>query len=186
MRPAVAFFLLAAGGVAAYALVGAQSASAQSGSEATGDPNLTEHSNPNVLSPQQILVAARNAGFDDSSILTAVAIALAESGGDANAYNPESDYFARHKIDGTGKGSVGLWQIFQYAHPEFANLNLRDPNANASAAFSVSSGGSNFFPWSTFGNGAYRAHLDAAQAAYDAANQVPTLGIPCGGCVQCG
>jgi hypothetical protein len=65
---------------------------------------------------------ASNAGFSGDDLDTAVAIALAESGGDPEAYNPETEA-------GTapGRGSYGLWQIYQTAHPEYDSATLFDP-----------------------------------------------------------
>jgi hypothetical protein len=106
-----------------------------------------------------IAVYAKNAGFTGADLLTAVAVALAESGGDPNAYNPET-------AAGTpeGLGSYGLWQIYLKAHPEFQGQNLFDPQTNANAAYSVyRAAGNSFRPWSTYLNGAYTAHLDEAE-----------------------
>lgn len=109
-------------------------------------------------SPVALAHFAADAGFSGEDLVTAVAVALAESGGDPSAYNPEVKA-------GTpaGKGSFGLWQIYLKAHPEFSDLNLYDPEQNAVAAFRVySNSGRSFSPWSTFKNGAYLAHLDNA------------------------
>lgn len=116
-----------------------------------------------------IVQAARNAGFSGDDLVTAVAIAYAESGGNRYSYNPESAYFARHNIDGTNLGSYGLWQIFLYAHPEFNDWDLYDPEMNAKAAYSVyQAAGNTFTPWSTFNSGAYTAHLDKATSEVNA------------------
>jgi Lysozyme like domain len=104
----------------------------------------------------QLIALAAGAGFVGDDLTTAVSIALAESGGDPNAYNPE-----RAANTPQGYGSFGLWQIYLKAHPEYKGQNLFDPQLNASAAFAVySSAGNSFRPWSTFGNGAYLAHVD--------------------------
>jgi hypothetical protein len=104
----------------------------------------------------QLIALAAGAGFVGDDLTTAVSIALAESGGDPNAYNPE-----RAANTPQGAGSFGLWQIYLKAHPEYKGQNLFDPQLNASAAFAVySSAGNSFRPWSTFGNGAYLAHVD--------------------------
>lgn len=109
------------------------------------------------LAITQLLGLAANAGFSGSDLQTAVAIALAESGGDPSAYNPER---AAGAVE--GHGSFGLWQIYLNAHPEFAGLNLIDPQTNAGAAYSVyASAGNSFRPWSTFKNGAYLTNMDA-------------------------
>jgi len=116
------------------------------------------------LSAAQIAQLAAAAGFSGDDLATAVAIALAESGGNPKAYNPETAARAPE-----GQGSYGLWQIFLKAHPEFAGQDLTDPATNAAAAFSVySAAGQSFTPWSTFGNGAYQTYLSQAQGAVNA------------------
>jgi hypothetical protein len=110
--------------------------------------------------PSQIATLADNAGFSGNDLAIAIAVALAESGGNPNAYNAET-------AAGTpkGKGSFGLWQIYLNAHPEFAGQNLYDPQTNANAAFSVySKSGGNFQAWSTFKSGAYTNYIDVANA----------------------
>lgn len=114
-----------------------------------------------ILSVAQLLGLAANAGFVGPDLDTAVAVALAESGGNPTAYNPEKAAGAVQ-----GKGSFGLWQIYITAHPEFAGENLLDPQTNAAAAYSIyAAAGNSFSPWSMFKNGAYEAQLAAVQAA---------------------
>jgi hypothetical protein len=116
------------------------------------------------LSAIDIAGFAQNAGFTGVDLVTAVAIAIAESGGDPNAYNPETK--AKAPVN---KGSYGLWQIYLNKHPEYANSNLYDPQTNANAAFAVySAAGNSFSPWSTFGGGQYQAYLDQANSAVEA------------------
>lgn len=102
-----------------------------------------------ALTPNQIAQLAYNAGFRGSALRMAVAVALAESGGNPNAYNPES-------AAGTarGSGSRGLWQIYGTAHP-WANSDIAfNPVFNAQAAYRVyKEAGNSFHPWSTFNNG---------------------------------
>lgn len=117
------------------------------------------------MSGQSIATYAQNAGFSGVDLVTAVAIAFAESGGDPNAYNPETAAGAPQ-----GQGSYGLWQIYLAAHPEFQGQNLYDPQTNANAAYSIySAAGSSFSPWSTFGSGAYTNFVSQAN------NQVSQL-----------
>jgi hypothetical protein len=111
----------------------------------------------------QIAQVAANAGFSGPDLATAVAIALAESGGNPAAYNREPG--AR---GGTpqGQGSYGLWQIYLKKHPEFAGQNLFDPQTNANAAFSIYSRRGGFSDWATYSvTGTYRDFLSTAQAA---------------------
>ena len=114
------------------------------------------------LTYDQLLTLAQGAGFPPGDDVTAAAIALAESGGNQNAYNPETAAGAS-----AGMGSYGLWQIYRTAHPEFTIENLYDARTNASAAFTVYlQAGRSFNPWSTFKSGAYLAYVpDAAQYA---------------------
>jgi len=105
----------------------------------------------------QIVALAAGAGFSGDDLITAVSIALAESGGNPQAYNPE-----RQAGTAQGYGSFGLWQIYLKKHPEFAGTNLFDPQTNASAAFAVyRQAGGSFQPWSTFKSGAYLAYAGA-------------------------
>lgn len=129
----------------------------------SGNPVL-DYSGLAVLQPSDIAALASSAGFVGSDLITAVAVALAESGGNPNAYNAETAAGAP-----TGKGSYGLWQIYLNAHPEFAGDNLYDPAANANAAYSIySASGGSFRAWSTFKSGAYQAFLDSANAGVNA------------------
>src|SRR5271157_3920957 len=117
------------------------------------------------LSPAQIAQYAAAAGFTGSDLLTAVDIALAESGGNPAAYNPET-------AAGTpqGQGSYGLWQVYLKMHPEFAGVNLADPQTNANAAYSIYAIAGGFHPWSTYTSGEYGLYESpavlAAVAAY--------------------
>lgn len=119
------------------------------------------------LSIQEIARHAKAAGFSGADLITAVAIALAESrGGDPRAYNPE---IAASGGTPEGKGSYGLWQIYLKVHPEFEGWNLYDPASNAIAAYSVyKAAGQSFRPWSTFKFGQYQAHLSSVQGAISA------------------
>jgi hypothetical protein len=107
--------------------------------------------NATILTPAQIAYYAQNAGFTGQNLIIAVAIALAESSGNQNAYNPE--------------GSYGLWQIYLNDHPEYAGVNLYDPQTNANAAFAIFSAAGGFSPWSTYNSGKYQAYLTPAASA---------------------
>lgn len=126
----------------------------------------TQMSTPQIpasgkLNPQQIAALAQNAGFTSNDLATAVAIALAESGGNSSAYNPETAAGAAQ-----GKGSYGLWQIYLTAHPEYTAAQLLDPQTNANAAYSIyQAAGNDFTPWSTYNSGAYMNYAAQATAA---------------------
>lgn len=113
------------------------------------------------LSPEQIARHAHDAGFRGEDLTIAVAVALAESGGDPRAHN-----------DVPPDNSYGLWQINMLGalgparRREFgleSNRELFDPAENAKAANRISGDGRSWTPWSTYTNGAYRQYLDEAR-----------------------
>jgi len=109
-----------------------------------------------VISDAQIAQVARNAGLDGCGGLSLggwVAIALAESGGDTNAHNPD------------GEDSRGLWQINMDAHASWvAGRDLYDPNFNAEAAkYVCDSQGPT--AWSVYSNNLYLQYLARGNAA---------------------
>lgn len=112
------------------------------------------------LSMAQILQLAQAAGFAGADLVTAGAVAMAESSGNPNALGDTTI--------GSGTGSFGLWQINADAHPEYGPnfAQLYNPATNAAAAYAIySAAGNRFTPWSTFNNGAYVAYLSQAQGA---------------------
>lgn len=119
----------------------------------------TQAPTPGRLSPVAIAQLASNAGFSGKDLVTAVAIALAESGGNPGVVGD---------LNITPGGSVGLWQINLRWHPEYTAAMLTDPQTNADAAYAVyRAAGDSFRPWSTFKSGAFTANLDAAQSGAD-------------------
>lgn len=131
------------------------------------------------LSAAEIAVFARNAGFQGNDLTTAVAIALAESGGNPSSKGDKTtgakNYGGKNLPVGTPT-SYGLWQIHWTVHPEVLNgadpSILLDPQENACAAFTVFKE-QGFNAWSTFGNqpghnNAYSAHLDDATTGVNA------------------
>jgi hypothetical protein len=106
---------------------------------------------------------AYNAGFRGSSIVTAVAVALAESG-----CNPSVPDNINGATAGCPNGSRdrGLWQINDCYHPEVSDACAYDPQCNASAAYDISSAGTNWTQWSTYPD-LYLQFLDDARVAVD-------------------
>ncbi|WP_181771345.1 transglycosylase SLT domain-containing protein [Amycolatopsis pittospori] len=123
------------------------------------------------LTPEQIARHAYDAGFRGDGLTTAVAVALAESGGNTRAHNatpPDNSY--------------GLWQINMLGAmgPERrrqfgldSNAELFDAATNAKAANKISGDGKSWTPWSTYTNGAYERHLPAARKAAEAVRKHP-------------
>jgi hypothetical protein len=80
------------------------------------------------------------AGGSPSAAFLAAEVAMAESGGQQDATNVNTD----------GSTDEGYWQINNYAHPGQATF---DPLGNAKAAVSISADGTNWTPWMTYDSG---------------------------------
>jgi hypothetical protein len=115
------------------------------------------------LADETIAGVALNAGFTGNALPVAVAVALAESGGNPRAHNalPPDD-------------SYGLWQINMIGAmgPERrkrfglkANDDLYDPSTNAKVAHAFWTSRGGFADWSTYNHGSYLAFLPRANAA---------------------
>jgi peptidoglycan hydrolase-like protein with peptidoglycan-binding domain len=102
-----------------------------------------------------------DAGFRGERLVTAVAVALAESSCRPSASNTNGP------TAGCPNGSTdrGLWQINNCYHPSVTNTCAYNAACNARAAYSISSSGSNWQPWSTYNSGRYRSFLTQARAA---------------------
>lgn len=111
--------------------------------------------------------AAIKAGFKGIGLITAVAIAGAESAFNVNAVGDIN------LIDNKWGPSVGLWQIRSLKNPAAytgadllrVETKLTDPYYNARAAYAISKGGTDFKPWSTYTNGMFTKFTAAAAAA---------------------
>jgi hypothetical protein len=111
-----------------------------------------------TLSARQIAAYAKSVGLSGQALILAVAIALAESGGNPAAHNPGN---------GTTdiEDSYGLWQINILAHPEYSASKLTDPHYNAQAMFTISRGGSDWTSWGSYTSGRYLTYMGQAQQA---------------------
>lgn len=111
-----------------------------------------------TLSPGQIYTLATGAGLPPIQAAVATAVALAESGGRTDA---EGDIGLQ---DSKWGPSIGLWQIRSLraqtgtGGPRDAS-RLKDPVFNAASMAEISGQGSNFGPWTTFKNGAYKKFM---------------------------
>lgn len=108
------------------------------------------------LNAQQIAGYAVAAGFPPDQIATATAVALAESGGDTNATNKNSN----------GSVDYGLWQI-NTVHGSLLNQGDKfNPLDNAKMALRVYAGaGNKWTPWTVYNTGSYRAQMSVASLA---------------------
>ncbi len=108
-----------------------------------------------VLSPAQIAGHAHRAGFRGKGLVNAVAVALAESGGNPQAVNVNTDrYRSRDR---------GLWQINSHWHPEVSDAQAFNPASAAAAAYRISQHGTTWKQWATWPVAAGAQHTRAVQ-----------------------
>jgi hypothetical protein len=118
----------------------------------------------------QLAALALSQGCPASQAPIAAAIAAAESGGNPGAQGDIG------LMDSTWDWSQGLWQI-RGLRSERGTGGLRDslanadPEKNASAMMAISSGCTNWTPWSTYTSGAYLSYLGMSKTAVLAAKQ---------------
>lgn len=107
---------------------------------------------------EQCAKAAYDAGFRGQSLVTAVAVAMAES---------HCSFGARchNCITGATEDSRCAWQVNVNAHPQFRGGAIYRPEVCARAAWKISSGGRDWRPWTTYKRGSYRQFLGVAQRA---------------------
>lgn len=115
-----------------------------------------------TLTPQQIAGWAQSAGFSGPNLVTAVAVAMAESGGKTDAVSP---------VNSDGSRDYGVWQINSRAHADKLAGKQWWSVQNAAIAKAVydeaaASGNRNGWrPWSVYRSGAYMLHYPTATIA---------------------
>lgn len=110
------------------------------------------------LSASQIAQYASCAGFTGDDLVTAIAVALAESSGNPYAQGDYGDPIAGQY------NAFGLWQINIGENPSMAGDDLTDPQINANDAYKLFRQGG-WRLWSTYNSGAYTANVNVAQGA---------------------
>ena len=109
-----------------------------------------------ALSVQEILALVQAAG-QGGDHQTAIAVALAESGGDPAAVGVNNDQWSSH--------DRGLFQINDHWHPEVSDACAFDAACNTNAAYAISNGWTDFTAWTTFNSGAYQKFLPQVSTA---------------------
>lgn len=130
------------------------------------------------MTPAQIAAVCAQAGFRGDALVTIVAIAHAES-------TDYSDNIGDVGLETSTWGpSVGLFQVRTYQpaylarhYDQWRDRSKLDGNPlyQAQAAYAISSGGTNFHPWTTYTDGAYLAYIGEAQAAVGQIGSTPTV-----------
>lgn len=95
------------------------------------------------LSVNELLALVHSQGFSGQHAVDAVAVALAESGGNPGAQHVNTG--------GSLPGSIdrGLFQINSQAHPEVSDACAYDAVCATNAAFKISDRGTSFSPWTS-------------------------------------
>lgn len=111
------------------------------------------------LSPDVIASYAVNAGFSGDDTKIAVAVALAESGGDTQSHNstPPDDSYGLWQINMLG--SLGPSRRKRYNLK--SNADLFDPTINARVAHGIFQE-SGWKAWTTYTRGTYKKYLNTA------------------------
>jgi hypothetical protein len=129
------------------------------------------------LTAEQIANVALSAGVPRDQVATAVAIALAESGGNTHAHNklPPDNSYGLWQINMLGELGSARRKKFGLAN----NEELFTPSVNARAMMAISGGGKNWTPWTTYTRGLYLTRMaEANRAASKATGQTSTVSIP--------
>lgn len=113
------------------------------------------------LTDLQIAYLAYSAGFRGESLVTAVAVALGESGGDSeqtsvNAITAEKPF---ETVD------RGLMQINRYWHDEVSDSVAYNPWLSMVESYRISNKGTDWTPWKAFNIDDYAKFLPRAKAA---------------------
>lgn len=123
-------------------------------------PGSEDYTPSFMFNSRDIAQFAAGAGFVGDDLVTAVAVARAESGGHPAAINTEN---------ANGSTDYGLWQINSvHTRSGFDPARYRDPAYNAMWAYRVFEGaGKQWSPWTVYKTGKYREHLPVARAAVE-------------------
>lgn len=124
--------------------------------------------------PAAIVGFARQAGWEGAEVVTAVAVAMAASGG--------ADHALETYPHGTPRQTRGLWAVDVDQVADDVAATLYDPRANARAAYGFWEANGRSWDWSpVYRSGGWRTYLDAADQAtkYDQDGPV-TGGLPPG------
>ena len=155
---------------------GSFSAMANVGSQST--LGLGSYSRGTVLSPEQVAILAKQAGFADSDLAKVVAIAGAESGFRVGAHNdvaPDNSYglMQINMIGALGPERISAFSKFGVS----SNEDLFDPLKNLQAAKKIYEW-QGWDAWTTYEGDRYNSYMSSATAAASAATSPREVGDP--------
>jgi len=105
-----------------------------------------------------------------STLVTATAVCVAESGGQATVYycNPTGQDGYYPPVNCAGLYDRGLWQLDSQAWRSISDACAFTPRCNADGAYVISQSGQSFTPWATYTSGIFTSYLASAQTAVTA------------------
>ena len=147
-------------------------------SQSPMDPKTPPPPQPKPLQGDALRSVLQQAGFRGQGLDTAYGIAMAESKGNPMSHNDNIK---------TGDNSYGLFQINmlgkmgparqqQYGLKSYNDLY--NPLTNAKIAYTMSKGGTNFKPWSTYNSGAYQQYAGATPRQFNGAVKPASFSAP--------
>jgi hypothetical protein len=131
----------------------------------------TPHTAQVTLAAQTCASYATAAGWaNNGSLVTASAVCMAESGGQAAVYycdatGHDGDY---PPVKCSGVYDRGLWQLDSAGQSGTTDVCAFAPQCNADAAYAVSARGLSFAAWSVYVNGVYTSYVGPARDAVEA------------------
>jgi hypothetical protein len=131
----------------------------------------TPHAAQVTSAAQACTSYAAAAGWaNNGSLVTASAVCMAESGGQAAVYycdatGHDGDY---PPVKCSGVYDRGLWQLDSAGQSAVTDACAFAPQCNADAAYAVSAGGLNFAAWSVYVDGVYASYVGTARDAVEA------------------
>lgn len=128
------------------------------------------------LSPNEIAYVAAFAGFTGDDLVNAVAVCLAESGGDTDVIARSANLLTNGEVNpNAGNRDHGLWQISNRWHQRngdgtpgkllLVGAQWRNPYVNARLAKQIYDAAKGWTPWSVWGSGSYKTYLPDAKIA---------------------
>lgn len=108
-----------------------------------------------ILTVEQARTFASQAGFTGQGLNIIIAIAQAESGLNTAARGVNTD----------GSVDRGIMQISSKYHAEYNDACVYSPICAFQAAYTISTRGTNFTPWTTYTSGAYQQYLAGGTSA---------------------
>ena len=159
--------------------------------------SLAPHGAAGPMTFQQISTAAQtcagyaaaagwaNNGNYGGNLVTATAVCVAESGGNASIYYCDGNGTVGTYPSVTCPGGSydrGLWQVNSKAWPQVPDSCAFQPTCNANAAYAISVQGATFSPWAVYDGTLYTRYLGAAQTAVNGLNSGALVSAAFGVC----